>query len=113
MSTHEIILDLIKINYSSDVAFEEAAGLKRKTVDNWKRGLSKSYLKMIPKLCELFNVKPDYILGIEIPDATSEHPALTEHQLLVKMVNERAKGKSSDALKEIIAMMDQIENQSP
>ena len=65
----ETISKLIKRDFQSDVAFEKSLGLKPKTVSNWKRGLSTSYLKMIPQLCETFNVSTDYLLGRAVPTA--------------------------------------------
>lgn len=59
------VLTLIEKKFSSDVAFEAAAGLKPKTVNDWKRGKSSSYLKMLPKLSDLFDVSTDYLLGNE------------------------------------------------
>ncbi len=65
MDTLGCILSLIKTTFKSDASFEAAADLKPKTVDSWKRGKSASYLKMLPKLSELFGVTTDYLLGNE------------------------------------------------
>jgi len=56
-------MKLIEDRYESDTAFEKAFGLTPKTVNNWKRGVSKSYYKMLPKLAEHFEVSTDYILA--------------------------------------------------
>lgn len=63
METIDIILNLINKNYPSEAAFEYKFGLKPKTVYDWKRGKSKSYLKILPKLSKEFNVSTDYLLG--------------------------------------------------
>ncbi len=44
---------LIPERFPSDAAFERAAGLAPKTVNNWRRGKSASYMKILPKLEEL------------------------------------------------------------
>ena len=81
-STAQVILRLIEDNYGSDAAFERAANLPAKTVSNWRRGLSSSYMKMLPTLCKLFSVTmEDLLLGTrqkaELPSAP-----VTEEQLL-------------------------------
>ena len=63
MDALNTILNLISEKFPSDRAFESAANLKPKTVDSWKRGNSKSYLKMLPKLSNMFNVSIDYLFG--------------------------------------------------
>jgi len=59
----ERLFKLIRGKYETDVEFEKALGLKEKTVDTWKRGKSSAYLKMLPELCEHFQVSADYLLG--------------------------------------------------
>lgn len=63
MDTLDRVMLLIKRNYPSDKAFEDALGIKNKTVYEWKRKRSESYLKMIPEISKLFNVTADYLLG--------------------------------------------------
>lgn len=58
----ERILSLIKSNYGTDAAFEDALKIKRKTVDSWKRGNSKSYMKLLLNISSLFGVSTDYLL---------------------------------------------------
>lgn len=66
--TMKRLLELIEREYASYFAFENDFGIKNKTVDNWKRGRSKSYLKMIPDLAVFFNVSAGYLLGEEGTD---------------------------------------------
>lgn len=54
--TGEILFSLIELKFSSDAAFERAANLPPKTVNNWKRGRSSSFMKMLPELAALFSV---------------------------------------------------------
>ncbi|MDR2558899.1 MAG: helix-turn-helix domain-containing protein [Oscillospiraceae bacterium] len=63
MDVLNIILKLIRENYKSNAAFERELGLTPLTVSDWKRKKSESYLKMLPKLSECFNVTTDYLLG--------------------------------------------------
>lgn len=55
------ILSLNKGN--DDKTLELELKLKPKTVNNWKRGLSEGYMKMLPKIADYFDVSVDYLLG--------------------------------------------------
>ena len=68
----ERILSLIDSEFESDVAFEKAMGLPSKTVNNWRRGMSSSYMKLLPKLSELFHVNVGELLDMPILRETSE-----------------------------------------
>ncbi len=46
----QAIFRLIPDRYPSDAAFERAASLPPKTVSNWRRGRSATYMKMLPRL---------------------------------------------------------------
>lgn len=63
----EELLRLIAERFGSDAAFERAAGLAPRTVSNWRRGRSASYLKLLPQLGELLGTRPSdlFILGEE------------------------------------------------
>ncbi len=54
------VVSLIPQKYPSDAAFERAAGLPPKTVSNWRRGRSATYMKMLPQL--------EALLGDELRD---------------------------------------------
>ncbi len=49
----EAVTRLIPLRFPSDAAFERAASLPPKTVSNWRRGRSATYMKMLPLLEEL------------------------------------------------------------
>lgn len=49
----------------SDKDFEIELGLNPKTINNWKRGKSSGYMKMLPEIADYFNVSVDYLLGRE------------------------------------------------
>ena len=78
MNVLEKILDLISKNYASDAAFEVAANLPPKTVYDWKRGKSKGYLKILPKLSELFGVPVAHFYGEAINTDIKNKPVATE-----------------------------------
>ena len=64
------VISLIESEYDSDAAFERAAGLAPKTVNNWRRGKSSSYMKMLPELSELFEVSVGEILDMPVTGGT-------------------------------------------
>ena len=72
------ILSLIDSEFESDAAFERALGLSEKTVNNWRRGRSSSYMKMLPRLSEEFRVTVGELLDIPLRSNTSE---LSEDEL--------------------------------
>ena len=74
----ERILSLIDSEYESDAAFERAMGLSDKTVNNWRRGRSSSYMKMLPRLSEEFKVNVGDLLDMPVRKDTSE---LSEDEL--------------------------------
>lgn len=96
MGTLTIILTMIARNFSSDAAFEAAVGLKPKTVYDWKRGKSKSYLKMLPELSKVFGLSTDYLLGNEQKNVVS---GLTEDETKVLKYYNRLTDESKDYIK--------------
>lgn len=74
----ERILSLIDSEFESDAAFERRMGLADKTVNNWRRGRSASYMKMLPALSECFSVNVGELLDIPLRKDTSE---LSEEEL--------------------------------
>lgn len=74
----ERILSLIDSEFESDAAFERALGLSEKTVNNWRRGRSASYMKMLPRLSEEFRVNVGELLDMPLRGETSE---LSEEEL--------------------------------
>ena len=72
------ILSLIDSEFESDAAFERRLGLKEKTVNNWRRGRSASYMKILPRLSEEFSVNVGELLNMPLRKDTSE---LSEDEL--------------------------------
>ena len=66
------VLSLIDSEFESDAAFERALGLGDKTVNNWRRGLSASFMRILPKLSERFKVNVGELLDMPIIGESSE-----------------------------------------
>ncbi|MBO5316353.1 MAG: hypothetical protein J6B48_07995 [Clostridia bacterium] len=66
------VLSLISSEFESDAAFERAMNLSEKTVNNWRRGRSASFMKMLPALSELFSVNVGELLDMPLRSDTSE-----------------------------------------
>lgn len=77
-STREMLLSLIAAEYESDAAFERALGLPEKTVNNWRRGRSASFMKMLPLLSECFHVQVGALMDMPLRGEAAE---LSEEEL--------------------------------
>ena len=66
------VLSMIEADYESDAAFERALGLAEKTVNNWRRERSSSFMKMLPALCAAFGVTVGELLDIPLDRDTSD-----------------------------------------
>ena len=78
IKTKERVLSLIESEFESDAAFERAMGLAEKTVNNWRRGRSASFMRMLPKLSERFGVNVGTLFDMPLRKDTSE---LSEDEL--------------------------------
>ncbi len=74
----ERVLSLIKAEFESDAAFERELSLNEKTVSNWRRGRSASFMRMLPELSRTFGVNVGEILNIPLQEDSSE---LSEEEL--------------------------------
>ncbi len=74
----ERTLSLIESAFESDAAFERELGLAEKTVNNWRRGRSSSFMKMLPVLSEKFGVNVGELLDMPLKGDSSE---LSEDEL--------------------------------
>ncbi len=72
------ILGLIESEFESDAAFERAMGLSDKTVNNWRRARSASFMKMLPRISNEFGVNIGELLNMPLRRDTSE---LSEEEL--------------------------------
>ena len=71
-SIRERLLLLISSEYDSDAAFERACGLPEKTVNNWRRARSSSFMKMLPALAEKFHMTVGELLDLPLGETGSE-----------------------------------------
>ena len=82
------VISLIEAGFDSDAAFERKMGLPGKTVNNWRRGLSSSFMKMLPRLSDEFGVNVGELLDIPLRRDTSE---LSEEELQLLYLYRRAR----------------------
>ncbi len=68
----ERVLSLVDSEFESDAAFEREMNLAEKTVNNWRRGRSASFMRILPELSELFGVNIGELLDIPLRDDSSE-----------------------------------------
>ena len=72
------VLSLIAAEFESDAAFERELNLNEKTVSNWRRGRSASFMRMLPALSELFGVNVGELLDSPLREDSTE---LSEEEL--------------------------------
>ncbi len=100
----ERILSLIESEFESDAAFERAMGLGEKTVNNWRRGRSASFMRILPTLSERFGVNIGELMNIPLRKDTSE---LSEEELHLLHLYRRSRTlpqKMRAALRETLEM---------
>ena len=66
------VLLFIEASFDSDAAFERVMNLPPKTVNNWRRGISSSFMKLLPTLSGEFGVSVGELLDIPLSRDTSE-----------------------------------------
>lgn len=98
------ILSLIDSEFESDAAFEREISLPDKTVSNWRRGRSASYMKILPVLSECFGVNVGELLDIPISSDSSE---LSEDEISLLELYRKTRplpSKARAALRETLEM---------
>jgi transcriptional regulator with XRE-family HTH domain len=70
--TRAKVLSLIDSEFDSDADFERKMELAPKTVNNWRRGKSASFMKMLPTLAESFEISVGELLAMPIQRNGSE-----------------------------------------
>ncbi len=100
--TKERVLSLIESEFESDAAFERAMGLAEKTVNNWRRDRSASYMKMLPQLSEKFGVNITELLDMPLRGDTSELSEEELHLLLLYRKSRVLPQKIRGALRETL-----------
>ena len=90
------IVQLIKKANLPEAAFGEALGMGKNTVNNWKAGRSKTYLKKIYSIADYFGVSVDYLLG----RTDDPHPAISNDDVK-NAIDEyvKSKGKQSTVIR--------------
>ncbi len=68
----ERVLLLIESEFASDAEFERELGIPEKTVNNWRRGRSSSFMSMLPTLSEKFGVNVGELFDMTPKHDTSE-----------------------------------------
>ena len=102
--TRERVLALIESEFESDAAFERALGLADKTVNNWRRGRSASFMKMLVRLAEVFRISLSDLCDMPITKQSAE---LSEEELHLLHMYRRARTLSKP---ERIALAKTIES---
>ena len=96
------ILSLIESEYESDAAFERAFGIPDKTVNNWRRGRSASFMRMLPELSERFRVNVGELLDMPLRRDTSELSEEELHLLHLYRKSRQMPEKMRGALRETL-----------
>lgn len=98
----ERILSFIDAEYGSDAAFERDLSLGKKTVNNWRRGRSSSFMSMLPVIAEKFSVSVEDLMDMP-PRAEGSNLSEDEIALLTLYRKSRTMPKKMrSAMKETI-----------
>ena len=68
----EKILSLVESEFESDAAFEREMGLSKKTVNNWRRGRSSSFMRILPAISKRFDIGVGELLDMPVTGDSSE-----------------------------------------
>ena len=68
----EHLLLLIDSEFESDAAFEREMELAEKTVNNWRRRRSSSFMRMLPRISDRFGVTVGELLDLPLRDDGGE-----------------------------------------
>ena len=101
----EKVLSLIDTEFESDAAFERALGLADKTVNNWRRGRSSSFLRLIPELAERFGVTVGELLDVPISKDSTE---LSDDEIKLLTVYRRSRTMSKELRSALRETLEQV-----
>ena len=96
------IISLIDAEFESDAAFERTMNLPDKTVSNWRRGRSSSYMNILPMLSERFRVNVGELLDIPLRKDASELSEEELHLLHLYRKSRTMSPKMRSALRESV-----------
>ena len=68
----ERILSLIDSEYESDASFEREMGLAEKTVNNWRRGRSAYFMRILPELSARFDIGVGELLDMPLSSDSTD-----------------------------------------
>ncbi len=103
--TREMLLSLIEAEYESDAAFERAIGLPEKTVNNWRRGRSASFMKMLPLLSERFGVPLSALMDMPLKSEAAE---LSEEELHLLHLYRKSRTLPKEMRSALIETVEQV-----
>ena len=98
----ERVLSLIDSEFESDASFERELSLPDKTVNNWRRGRSSSFMKILPALSECFGINVGELLDIPLSGDAAE---LSDEEIRLLELYRKARllpPKSRNALRETL-----------
>lgn len=114
--TRERVIGLIESEFNSDAAFERAMSLPEKTVNNWRRGRSASFMKLLPEIAEICGVNIAAIMDMPIsndnPELTSDELELLTIYRKARMLPQSMRFALKDTLKSTINMYIEASSQS-
>ena len=100
-----MLLALIEAEYESDAAFERALGLAEKTVNNWRRGRSASFMKMLPLLSERFGIQVGALMDIPLKGEAAE---LSEEELHLLHLYRKSRTLPKEMRSALIETVEQV-----
>ena len=100
-----MLLSLIEAEYESDAAFERALGLAEKTVNNWRRGRSASFMKMLPLLSERFGIQVGALMDIPLKGEAAE---LSEEELHLLHLYRKSRTLPKEMRSALIETVEQV-----
>lgn len=103
-SVSKNLFHLIEMHFSSDAAFERAAGLPPKTVSNWRRGRSATYMKRLPELAAILGVTPHDLLADDERGEDSEESRLWQSIRRAKSLPPEERSRLYHALQGVISV---------
>lgn len=106
-SIRERLLSLISSEYESDAAFERALSLPEKTVNNWRRGRSSSFMKMLPLLAERFHITVGELLDLPLRREAAE---LSEEEVRLLRLFRRTGTLPKERRAALTATLEQVIN---
>ena len=103
---NEVLKRILCLNKGNDdKTLELGLKLKPKTVNNWKRGLSEGYMKMLPQIADYFDVSVDYLLGRTDNPAPIIHPSneyIPDGIIKMPVIGVISAGYDGEAVEEVI-----------